>query len=91
MIGQGSPLGPILAVGAISLGNEVIIHGQKVSMRIIVGTGLAAMGLSVLEDLIPGLGTGIAWLTLVTVLLVRINPAVPSPVETINDWFKKVS
>lgn len=90
MIGQGSPLGPILAVGAISLGNEVIIHGQKVSVRIVVGTGLAAMGLSVLEDLVPGLGTGLAWLTLVAVLFVRINPAVPSPVETVYGWFQKV-
>jgi hypothetical protein len=86
------PLGPTLAAGGISLFNLVIIHGQPVSKggKIIVGTVVAALALSLVDDAVPGLGTGLAWASLAAVLLVRMNPNVPAPLESLNSWFQRV-
>ncbi|WP_369335642.1 hypothetical protein OG559_31125 (plasmid) [Micromonospora sp. NBC_01405] len=80
--------GPILAVGAITLGNQVVMHGQPMDWRIPIGTGIAAVALALLESAWADGAAGIAWLALATVLFARTNPAVPSPVETLNSWWQ---
>ena len=82
-------LGPILAAGSITLFNDVIVHNKSVGedTRVIVGTLIAAGGLALLENVSEPLATGLAWLTLVTVLLVRVNPNTPSPLESFTTWY----
>lgn len=82
--------GPILAVGGITLFNSVIVHDKTMAenTRVIVGTGIAAASLALLEKLSPELAVGLAWLALVSILFVRVNPAVPSPVESFTKWYE---
>jgi len=81
--------GPILAVGAITLGNAIIVNGKSpVSQtRVIVGTGIAAGLLSLLERAAPELAVALAWVSLVTILLTRVDPNVPSPAESFVKWY----
>jgi drug/metabolite transporter (DMT)-like permease len=83
---MSSSTGPILAVGAIVLGNEVIVHGEPIDWRIVVGTGVAAGGLALVETWSPPVARGIAYIALITVLFARLRPNVPSPVESLLQW-----
>lgn len=80
--------GPILALGAITVANEVIFNGEPFSWKVPVATGIAAGGLALLEQLSPKFAVGVAWIALGAVLITRVDPAVPSPVETISKWFQ---
>lgn len=82
--------GPILAAGAVSLFNAVIVAGKpfdEQTWRIPVGTAIAAGGLALLEHVSEPLAVGIAWIALVTVLFTRTVPGVPSPAESFNTWY----
>jgi hypothetical protein len=81
--------GPILAIGAITLVNASILHGQPVNWRIPVATAGAAMLFALGEQVTPvaPLFGGLAWLALATVLLVRVDPKVPSPSESLLSWW----
>jgi hypothetical protein len=81
--------GPILAAGAITLFNDLVINRKswQQDSRVIVGTAVAAGGLYLVEQISPELARGIAWIALVTVLFVRTDPKVPSPAEAFNTWY----
>lgn len=79
--------GPILAAGAITLGNKVILHNQPVDWRVISATGLTAAMLALTERGIPELAIGLSWIALLTVLLTRVDPRVPSPAESFVSWW----
>lgn len=81
--------GPVLAIGAITLANNVIVHSKPLAdqAKVIVGTGITAVALGLLEQASPGLAVGLAWLALVTLLLTRIDPKVPAPLESIANWY----
>lgn len=79
--------GPILAVGAITLANQVIFHDQPINWRIPIATGIAAMGLALVEPAMGKAAPMLAWAALFTVVFVRVTPGVPSPVETLNSWW----
>ena len=80
--------GIVLAVGAITLTNEAIfaplLH-EKVSVnwRIIPATAGLALALGGLERIAPGFATGLAWLSLATVLIVPFGNA-PTPLSNAN-------
>lgn len=80
--------GPMLAVGAIALGNEVILNDKPINWRIPVATAVAAGMLALIERLSEGLAVGLSWLALMSILLVRIDPAVPAPIESFAKWWK---
>jgi hypothetical protein len=84
---MGASTGPIVATGAIALFNETIVAGKPINLRIVTGTAIAAGGLVLIERLSPELARGFAWLALLTILLVRIDPAVPAPTEAFNSWY----
>jgi hypothetical protein len=67
--------GPIVAAGAITYANAVIGNGRPwdSELIVVVGTGLAAGLLALLEHAQAQLAVGIAWIALVTSLL--ITPA----------------
>lgn len=75
--------GPALAIGAVTLFNNVILNGHSFDWRIPVATGFVALGLAGLEHLSEPLAVGLAWLGLVAVIFTRVNPAVPAPAETL--------
>lgn len=74
--------GPILAMGAITLGNASVIHGQPIDWRIPIATGITAGVLALAEHAAPNLVTGLAWLALMTSFLVPLIPGVPTPAES---------
>ena len=79
--------GPILAMGAITLGNASIIHGRPVDWRIPIATGLTVGVFALAERGAPDVVVGLAWLALMTSFLVPIFPGVPTPAESIiNYW-----
>lgn len=81
--------GPILAAGAITVGNRVILHQQPVDWRVVSATGLTAAAFALVEKGVPQLAVGLSWIALVTVLLTRIDPKVPSPAESFAEWWAK--
>jgi len=88
---MGQTTGIVLALGGITLANEVIfapiVTGGSITSsfnwRIIPGTLGLALALNALEHLSPGFAVGIAWLALLTALVVPFGKA-PSPVENIS-------
>lgn len=74
---------PILAVGGITVFNQTILNGQPIDWRVPVATGFAAAAFALIEKPLPALATGVAWIALLTVLLARVDPKTPAPVETL--------
>lgn len=81
--------GPILAVGAITLANKSLIHGDPVDWRIPVATGITAGVFALGERAWQDGAVLLAWLALVAVLFVRIDPRQKAPVESFTDWLEK--
>lgn len=74
---------PIIAVGGITVFNQTILNGREIDWRVPVATAFAAGALALLEKPAPTLAVGVAWIALVTVLLARVEPGTPAPVETL--------
>jgi|HubBroStandDraft_1064217.scaffolds.fasta_scaffold25769_2 hypothetical protein len=68
---MASSTGPILATGGITFVNKWIGNNQGADFKILVATGIAAAGFFALEKVSPELATGIAWIALVTSLLIQ--------------------
>ena len=81
---------PILAVGGITLMNQTILNGQEIDWRVPVATAFAAGAFALIEKPAPTLAVGVAWIALLTVLLARVDPTTPAPVETLlKAWNKR--
>lgn len=78
--------GPMLAVGAITVGNAVIFNGKDIDWRVPIATGVAAGGLALLERLSPELAMGLAWTALITVLFVPVPNDVNAPLASAARW-----
>lgn len=79
--------GPVLAIGAITVVNNTVFHDQPMDWRVPIATGFAAIGFSLAER-VWGQGAEIlAWTALLTIILSRTNPKVPSPVESAVTWY----
>jgi hypothetical protein len=84
--------GPVIATGAITWTNAVILSSRKpadvlgYSARVAVGTGIAAMILSGVDKLSPQAARAVGYLALLTVTLTRIGGR-PSPVENTLSWW----
>jgi len=81
--------GPLLAAGAITLGNQTIFNKQPINWRIPIATGIAIGSFSLIERASPGLAVGIAWIALVTVLVARVDPKQPTPIENALRWWNQ--
>lgn len=80
--------GPVLALGGITVANESVLHGQPISWRTVIGTGLLAGVLALVEKASAPLAVGLAYIALAAALLTRVNPAVPSPTESFVAWWQ---
>jgi hypothetical protein len=81
--------GPILAMGAITIGNATVVNGKPLNLWQPLAIGITATVFAGAEH-IPGAQTivvGVAWLALVTVLFVPLNG--PTPVENFNKWLNQ--
>lgn len=78
--------GPVLALGLITVANESVFHDRPFSWKVPIATGLLAGALALLEKASAPLATGLAWVALAAVLLTRVDPAVPSPTETLASY-----
>lgn len=85
--------GPVLAIGGITLFNQTILNNKPIDWRVPIATGFLAGGFALLEKGNAQLATGVAYIALLTVLLARVDPKTPAPVETLlkfwNDGGKK--
>jgi hypothetical protein len=65
--------GIVVAIGAMSYGNDVVFNGQSPgeAIPVIVATGIAAGLLGLMERVNKQLAVGIAWIALVTMTLVK--------------------
>lgn len=79
---MGASTGPIVAAGGLTFANGWIFNHQPPDFRVLLATGIAAAGLALLEQASPPLASGLAWLTLLTVLISR-NHGQPSPAENL--------
>lgn len=78
--------GPILAMGGIAWGNQVIVNNKPLELWQPVAVGITAGIFAGLEH-IPGAQTvvvGVAWLALVTVLFVPLSG--PAPAANFAKW-----
>jgi hypothetical protein len=81
--------GPVLAIGGVAFANKALFAKDKsIDWRIPIATGIAAGMFALLEKANEGLAVGLAWVALVTVLLVRIDPKTPAPLENVANWMK---
>jgi hypothetical protein len=80
--------GPILAVGAITVVNTTIVNGQDMNWKVPVATGIAAGTFALSEKMWKEGTVALAYLALVAVLFVRINPGVPAPTESFVKWIE---
>jgi len=81
--------GPILAVGAVTIVNQVIVHKQPMDWRVPIATGFAAGAFALMERGWEAGAVGLAWLALFTTLFVRLQPGVPSPVESFVEFWER--
>jgi hypothetical protein len=74
----------MLAVGAITVANKSLLAPQQqpVDFRVVAGTAVAAVFLALLERLNEPLAVGLAWISLITVLFVRVGKT-PAPTENL--------
>lgn len=81
--------GPVLALGTITVINRTVFNHEPMDWRIPIATGLLAVGFSFGEKAFPDGAQVLAWTALLTTLLTRMDPAVPSPVESALAWWKQ--
>jgi hypothetical protein len=86
---MSTTVGPVLAMGAITIANRSVFHDEPMNWKIPVATALAAVGFSLFERVSSDLAHIVAWTALLTVLLTRTDPNVPSPVESAVKWYEK--
>jgi hypothetical protein len=80
--------GPVLATGGITLANAVLLNGKPFDWKIPIATGIAAGAFALAEKAWEQGAVALAWMALVTILITRVDPKTPSPVESLNNWWK---
>ena len=82
--------GPILAAGALVAGNAIIVNNRdpRSQTPVVVATLVVAAGLALAERPFPAAAVAFAWVTLMTVILVRVDPNTPSPAESFANWYE---
>ncbi|HEX5566658.1 MAG TPA: hypothetical protein VFY14_06965 [Streptomyces sp.] len=79
--------GPILAVGALTLANRTIFNDRAMDWKVPIGTAIAAVLFAGAEKAVGRSAVWLAYLALVTVVFVRVDPEVPAPAESALRWY----
>jgi hypothetical protein len=80
--------GIILMTGTVTVVNASIFHDKPVDWRVPIATGFAALIFNGLERAAPKPAVLLAWTGLIVVLFSRTDPRVPSPTESLLDWWE---
>ena len=81
--------GPILAMGALTIGNAVVVNNKPFTLWQPLAIGITAAVFAGAEH-IPGaqpVVVGVAWLAFITVLFVPLNG--PTPVQNFDKWLNQ--
>lgn len=81
--------GPILAIGAVTVANQTLFNGRPLDWRVPIATGLSVGVFALLEKAAPDVAGPLAWMALITVLLARVQPGIPSPAESFLKWWEE--
>lgn len=79
--------GPVLAIGGITMMNQTILNNKPIDWRVPIATGFLAGAFALMEKGNAKLATGVAWIALLTVLIARVDPKVPSPAESLLKYW----
>ena len=75
--------GPVLAIGVITMGRDVLLDRSEVDWRVPLATGIAAVMFAGAEQVAPRVAPALAYLALITVVFARTDPKKPSPAEAL--------
>ncbi|MFJ6530888.1 hypothetical protein ACIQMZ_37280 [Streptomyces longwoodensis] len=81
--------GPVLAIGGITLANRVVFNDRPMDWRVPVATAIAAVLFAGAERAVGRPAVAVAYLALITSVLARVDPSVPSPAESALRWFNE--
>lgn len=81
--------GPILAVGGITLANRVVFNDEPMDWKVPIATTIAALLFAGAERAVGKTAVHVAYLALISVVFVRVDPKVPSPAESALRWFNE--
>lgn len=79
--------GPVIALGAVTVVNQTVFNDEAMDWRIPVATGLLAVGFFLAEKASPQGAQVMAWTALMATLFTRLDPDIPSPVESALKWW----
>jgi len=80
---------PVLAIGGITMANQSILNNKPIDWQVAIATGMAAGAFALLERLWEKGAVAFAWMALATLLLVRLDPKTPSPVESLARYMER--
>jgi hypothetical protein len=80
--------GPILAIGAITMGRDILIDRRDVDWRVPVATAISAVLFAGAEKAVGRVAAYVAYLALATVTLVRLDPKKPAPAEALVSFLE---
>lgn len=75
--------GVILAVGGITIFNDVVLQNRPFNWKVPIATGIAALAFTGAEHVMPDVAVALAWLALVAVVFTRVDPSTPAPAEAL--------
>lgn len=84
-------VGPIIAVGAITIVNRTVFNDKPMDWRIPVATGIAALMFAGFEKAWEEGAVMLAWTAVIAITLTRVEPSVPAPAESALKWWDSVS
>jgi len=80
--------GPILAIGGITIANRSIFNDKPMDWRVPIATGIAAIMFAGVEKAWRQGAVMLAYTALISITLTRVEPDVPSPVESALLWWE---
>lgn len=81
--------GPVLAIGAITLINRSVFNDEPMDWKVPVGTGIAVVLFSGAEKIFGRGAVMFAYLAMVTMTFIRVDPKIPTPAESALAWFEE--
>lgn len=81
--------GPVLAIGGVTLANELLLENKPMDWRVPIATGVAAGLFALLEKAWADGAVALAYTALIAVLLTRLPGQKRAPVENLTRWLQE--
>lgn len=76
--------GPILAIGAVTVLNQTVLHDRPIDWRVPIATGVAAAAFAFVEQGVGSAAVAIAYAALFTSLFLPVPGDIDPPVTALN-------